>query len=29
VPVPSGPGLGAPVDWDWVRAHQVDQTVYE
>jgi L-alanine-DL-glutamate epimerase-like enolase superfamily enzyme len=29
VPVPSGPGLGAPVDWDWVSAHQQDQVVYE
>ena len=29
VPVPTGPGLGAPVDWDWVSAHQTDQVVYE
>ncbi|MDQ6669590.1 MAG: mandelate racemase [Chloroflexota bacterium] len=29
VRVPDGPGLGAPVDWDWVRAHQIDQVVYE
>jgi L-alanine-DL-glutamate epimerase-like enolase superfamily enzyme len=29
VPVPTGPGLGAPIDWDWVRAHQVDEVVYE
>jgi len=29
VPVPVGPGLGAPVDWDWVSAHQTDQIVYE
>jgi len=28
VPVPTGPGLGAPVDWDWVRAHQIDEVVY-
>jgi L-alanine-DL-glutamate epimerase-like enolase superfamily enzyme len=29
VPVPTGPGLGAPVDWDWVHAHQTDQLMYE
>jgi L-alanine-DL-glutamate epimerase-like enolase superfamily enzyme len=29
VPVPTGPGLGAPVDWDWVKAHQTDQIIYE
>jgi L-alanine-DL-glutamate epimerase-like enolase superfamily enzyme len=29
VPVPTGPGLGAPIDWDWVRAHQTDEVVYE
>lgn len=29
VPVPTEPGLGAPVDWDWVRTHQTDQVVYE
>ena len=29
VPVPDGPGLGVPVDWDWVRAHQTDEIVYE
>ena len=29
VPVPTGPGLGAPVDWDWVTAHETDRTVYE
>jgi L-alanine-DL-glutamate epimerase-like enolase superfamily enzyme len=29
VPVPTGPGLGTPVDWDWVRAHQTDEVVYE
>jgi len=23
VPVPDGPGLGAPIDWDWVAAHRV------
>jgi L-alanine-DL-glutamate epimerase-like enolase superfamily enzyme len=29
VPVPTGPCLGAPVNWDWVRAHQTDETVYQ
>jgi L-alanine-DL-glutamate epimerase-like enolase superfamily enzyme len=29
VPVPTGPGRGAPVNWDWVRAHQTDETVYQ
>ncbi|MBV9169348.1 MAG: mandelate racemase [Chloroflexi bacterium] len=29
VPVPTGPGLGAPVDWDWVRANTTDHVVYE
>jgi L-alanine-DL-glutamate epimerase-like enolase superfamily enzyme len=29
VPVPTGPGLGTPIDWDWVRAHQVGCVVYE
>ncbi len=28
VPVPTGPGLGAPVDWDWLTAHQTDELVY-
>ena len=29
VKVPDGPGLGVPIDWDWVRAHQTDEVVYE
>src|SRR2546429_7310368 len=29
VPVPTGPGLGTPVDWSWVRAHQTDEVSYE
>jgi L-alanine-DL-glutamate epimerase-like enolase superfamily enzyme len=28
VPVPDGPGLGAAVDWDWVRAHQTGEVTY-
>ena len=28
VPVPRGPGLGVAVDWDWVRAHEVDTVEY-
>jgi L-alanine-DL-glutamate epimerase-like enolase superfamily enzyme len=29
VPVPTGPGLGAAIDWDYVRHHQTGLTVYE
>lgn len=29
VPVPTGPGLGVAVDWDFLKAHQTDQVVYE
>jgi L-alanine-DL-glutamate epimerase-like enolase superfamily enzyme len=29
VPVPQGPGLGVTLDWDWLRAHEAGQTVYE
>jgi L-alanine-DL-glutamate epimerase-like enolase superfamily enzyme len=29
VPVPQGPGLGAPIDWDWVKAHEVGKVVYD
>jgi hypothetical protein len=29
VPVPTGPGLGAPVNWDYVKRQQTDQVVYE
>ena len=24
---PDGPGIGVPLDWDWIRAHQVDEGV--
>ena len=24
---PEGPGIGVPLDWDWIRAHQVDSAV--
>lgn len=29
VPVPDGPGLGVPVDWDWVDYHKTGETVFE
>jgi len=29
VPVPSGPGLGVTIDWEWVRAHEAGKVVYE
>lgn len=29
VPVPTGPGLGVTIDWDWVRAHDINKVVYE
>jgi L-alanine-DL-glutamate epimerase-like enolase superfamily enzyme len=29
VPVPTGPGLGAPIDWEWVKAHEAEVAVYE
>jgi L-alanine-DL-glutamate epimerase-like enolase superfamily enzyme len=29
VRVPHGPGLGVPIDWGWVRAHQTDERVYD
>jgi L-alanine-DL-glutamate epimerase-like enolase superfamily enzyme len=29
VPVPTGPGLGVTVDWDYVAAHRTGLTVYE
>ena len=28
VAVPTGPGLGVTIDWDWVRAHEVDRFTY-
>jgi hypothetical protein len=24
---PEGPGIGVPLDWDWIKAHQVDHGV--
>ena len=24
---PEGPGIGVPLDWDWIRAHQIDEGV--
>ena len=29
VAVPQGPGLGAEIDWDYVRRHQVETVVYD
>jgi L-alanine-DL-glutamate epimerase-like enolase superfamily enzyme len=29
VPVPSGPGLGTPLDWDFLNANVTDRVVYE
>jgi L-alanine-DL-glutamate epimerase-like enolase superfamily enzyme len=29
VEVPEGPGLGVELDWDYIRAHQVDVVVYD
>jgi L-alanine-DL-glutamate epimerase-like enolase superfamily enzyme len=29
VPVPTGPGLGVAIDWDFVTKHQTGVTVYE
>ena len=29
VDVPTGPGLGVPLDWDWIRAHQTGEQVFE
>ncbi len=29
VDVPEGPGLGAEIDWAWVKAHQVGVTTWE
>ena len=25
---PEGPGIGVEIDWDWVRAHQVDRATW-
>ena len=29
VAVPDGPGLGVPVDWDWVNHHKTGEVVFE
>jgi L-alanine-DL-glutamate epimerase-like enolase superfamily enzyme len=29
VPVPTGPGLGVTLDWDWIRAHETGVVVHE
>jgi L-alanine-DL-glutamate epimerase-like enolase superfamily enzyme len=29
VPVPRGPGLGVPVDWGWVHAHEKDVLIID
>lgn len=29
VAVPEGPGLGVPVDWDWVDRHKTGETVFD
>jgi hypothetical protein len=28
VPVPTGPGLGVPIDWNWVDAHRTGLVKY-
>lgn len=29
VDVPDGPGLGVPLNWDYINAHKIGETVYE
>ncbi len=29
VDVPDGPGLGVPLDWDYINAHKSGETVFE
>ncbi len=29
VPVPTGPGLGVTINWDWVHQHETGKVVYE
>mgnify|MGYP001479295409 FL=1 len=24
---PEGPGIGVPLDWDWINAHEVDRGI--
>jgi len=26
--VPDGPGLGVPLDWDYINAHTTDHAIY-
>ena len=28
-PVPTGPGLGVTIDWEWIRAHRSEHHVYD
>lgn len=28
-PVPTGPGLGVTIDWDWIAAHRLESFVYD
>ena len=29
IPVPQGPGLGVPINWDWVERNRTDLLVLE
>jgi L-alanine-DL-glutamate epimerase-like enolase superfamily enzyme len=29
VPVPTGPGLGVEIDWDWVKAHETGRQLFD
>jgi hypothetical protein len=29
VPVPTGPGLGVTINWDWLARHETGKVVYE
>lgn len=29
VDVPDGPGLGVPLDWEYINAHKSGETVFE
>jgi L-alanine-DL-glutamate epimerase-like enolase superfamily enzyme len=28
-PVPTGPGLGVSIDWDWINAHRIEHHVFD
>jgi L-alanine-DL-glutamate epimerase-like enolase superfamily enzyme len=28
-PVPSGPGLGVTIDWDWIARHRIEQHIFD